>query len=217
MPIYEFYCTDCHTVFSFLSKTMNTTKRPDCPRCGRPKLDRRMSRFAVSKGRSEPAAGEPDRPDLPPGFDEAKMEQAMEALAQEAEGANEDDPRQMARMMRKLYDTTGLPLGPGMEEAMRRMESGEDPDKIEEELGDALDQEDPFGGEGNGGPAGEGGGGKAPGASLGDLPEVPAAEGGRNAVRSLRNRHDPVGQPAAASGLPRPSRTSRFAATSSTA
>jgi hypothetical protein len=53
----------------------------------------------------------------------------------------------MARMMRKLFDTTGLPLGPNMEEAIRRMEAGEDPDKIEEELGDLLDQEDPFGGE----------------------------------------------------------------------
>jgi putative FmdB family regulatory protein len=146
VPIYEFYCADCHTVFSFLARTINTQKRPDCPRCGRPKLDRRMSRFAVSKRRSEPAAHGPDQPDLPPGFDEAKMERAMESLAQEAEGANEDDPRQMARMMRKLYDTTGLPLGPGMEEAIRRMEAGDDPDKIEEELGDALDQEDPFGG-----------------------------------------------------------------------
>jgi putative FmdB family regulatory protein len=157
VPIYEFYCADCHTVFSFLSKTINTTKQPDCPKCGRTKLDRRMSRFAFSKGRSEPVAEERDRPELPPGFDEAKMEQAMEALAHEAEGANEDDPRQMARMMRKLFDTTGLPLGSGMEEAIRRMEAGEDPDKIEEELGDLLDQEDPFGGEGDAGSAGEGG------------------------------------------------------------
>ncbi len=95
------------------------------------------------------------------------MEQAMEALAQEAEGSSEDDPRQMARMMRKLYDTTGLSLGPGMEEAIRRMESGENPDKIEEELGDALDQEDPFGGsEGDRGSAGQGGEGMTRGANL---------------------------------------------------
>ena len=165
MPIYEFYCADCHTVFSFLSKTINTTKRPDCPRCGRPKLDRRMSRFAVSKRRSEPTSHGDDQGDLPPGFDEAKMERAMEDLAQEAEGANEDDPRQMARMMRKLYDSTGLPLGAGMEEAMRRMEAGEDPDKIEEELGDVLEQEDPFGG-GQGEEGGEGAEGKNRGGGL---------------------------------------------------
>jgi len=32
-----------------------------------------------------------------------------------------------------------------MEEALRRMEAGEDPEKIEEEMGDALEQ-DPLGG-----------------------------------------------------------------------
>ena len=46
--------------------------------------------------------------------------------------------------MRKMYDATGLSVGSGMEEAIRRMESGEDPDKIGEELGDVLEEEDPF-------------------------------------------------------------------------
>ncbi len=50
----------------------------------------------------------------------------------------------MAGLMRKLYDATGLQLGPGMEEAIRRMEAGEDPDQIEEEMGDLLEDEDPF-------------------------------------------------------------------------
>jgi hypothetical protein len=57
---------------------------------------------------------------------------------------NEDDPRQMARMMRKLYDAAGLQIGGGMEEAMRRLEAGEDPDTIEEEMGDLLESEDPL-------------------------------------------------------------------------
>ena len=38
-----------------------------------------------------------------------------------------------------------------VEEAIRRMESGEDPDKIEEEMGDLLDAEDPLLGEPAGG------------------------------------------------------------------
>lgn len=148
MPIYEFYCGDCHTVFSFLSRTVNTAKRPDCPRCGRLKLERRVSRFAISKGQSKPPESDQPMPDL----DESKMEQAMEQLAGEAEGMDEDDPRQMARMMRKLYDGAGLPVNEKMEEAMRRLESGEDPEKIEEEMGDILDEDDPlFGGAGESG------------------------------------------------------------------
>jgi hypothetical protein len=80
--------------------------------------------------------------DLPAGLDEARMERVLAEMADEAENTNEDDPRQMARMMRKLYDGTGLPLGDGMEEAMRRMEAGEDPDAIEAEMGDLLDNDD---------------------------------------------------------------------------
>jgi hypothetical protein len=46
--------------------------------------------------------------------------------------------------MRKLTSMTGLELGAGMEEALRRMERGEDPDQIEAEMGDILESEDPF-------------------------------------------------------------------------
>jgi len=137
VPIYEFYCGHCHTVFSFLSRTISPTKRPACPRCGRPDLERRMSRFAISRGRTEDAKSADEPPDL----DEAKMEAAMEDLAREGEGLDEEDPRQMARLMRKLHESGGLPLNEGMKEAIRRMEAGEDPDKIEEELGDLLEEE----------------------------------------------------------------------------
>ena len=140
MPIYEFYCVKCHTIFNFFSRAIDTAKQPACPRCGRPKLERKMSRFAISRGQAEPKAQD----DVPPDFDEGKMEQAMAEMASEAEGMNEDDPRQVARMMRKLYNSAGLRLGSGMEEAIKRMEAGEDPEKIEEEMGDLLEEEEPL-------------------------------------------------------------------------
>ena len=65
-------------------------------------------------------------------------------LAGEADNMNEDDPKQAADLMRKLTHMTGLKLGPGMEEALSRMESGEDPEKVEAEMGDLLETEDPF-------------------------------------------------------------------------
>jgi hypothetical protein len=39
---------------------------------------------------------------------------------------------------------TGLKLGEGMGEALSRMERGEDPEKIESEMGDLMEDEDPF-------------------------------------------------------------------------
>lgn len=148
MPIYEFYCGSCHTVFSFLSRRVDTVRRPSCPRCGRPQLERRTSRFAVSKGRPERSATGPDADDA----EDAQMDRAMDALARDAEGVDESDPRQVARLMRRFYGATGLELGNTMEEAIRRMEAGEDPDAIESELGEALEQEDPFGGSAEGAP-----------------------------------------------------------------
>jgi hypothetical protein len=70
----------------------------------------------------------------------------MEELGREADNLDEDDPRQAARLMRALYQRTGMPLTDKMEEAMRRMEAGEDPDAIEAEMGDFM--EDEPGGEG---------------------------------------------------------------------
>ena len=138
MPIYEFYCSDCNTLFNYFSKTVNTSKKPRCPRCKRKTLSRQVSLFAHTGKAKETG----DRDDLP--LDEAKMETAMQMLAGEADKINENDPRQAAHLMRKLTDMTGLKLGPGMQEALNRMAKGEDPDQIEAEMGDLLEGEDPF-------------------------------------------------------------------------
>lgn len=140
MPIYEFYCKNCHTIYNFLSRTVNTEKIPDCPTCQNSKLQRKVSLFATISKRKDD--GEADA-DMPP-IDEVQMEKAMGMLAQEADRMDEDDPRQAAMLMRKLSDATGLAMGPAMEEALSRMERGEDPDKIEEEMGDLLEGEEPF-------------------------------------------------------------------------
>jgi len=142
VPIYEFYCPGCHRVLSFFSRRIDTKRRPPCPRCGGRDLQRRVSAFAISKNRGEEKAPEAD---LPPGFDEARMEQAMSALASEGNALEGDDPKAAARVMRRLFETSGLPVNEGMREALRRMESGEDPEKVEAEMGDLLG-DDPVGG-----------------------------------------------------------------------
>ncbi len=138
MPIYEFYCGDCNTIFNFFSKTVNTTKRPICPKCKKKKLIRKISTFSMISG-----AKEETREEMP-NIDESKFEKAMGALASEAENIKEDDPKQAAKLMRKFSGMTGMNLGPHMEEAIKRMEAGEDLDKIEAEMGDILENEDPF-------------------------------------------------------------------------
>lgn len=137
MPIYEFFCDRCNVIFNFFSRRIDTTTAPSCPRCGRENLARQMSTFAMI-GK---AAGGGDEDPLN-GLDESKMEQAFGRLMKEAEGMNEDDPRQMASLMRRFSRETGINLGGNMEEALSRMEAGEDPEQIEKEMGDELGDDD---------------------------------------------------------------------------
>ncbi|MFZ5759191.1 MAG: FmdB family zinc ribbon protein [Thermodesulfobacteriota bacterium] len=138
MPIYEFYCQACHTIFNFFSRRINTTAEPLCPRCQR-KLRRQLSTFAtIGKARE-------NNDDFPAGIDEARMERVLADLARQAEQISEDDPRQMAQLMRRFSTETGMSLGEGMKEALARMEAGEDPEKIEADMSDLLEDEDPFG------------------------------------------------------------------------
>jgi len=53
MPVYEFYCPDCHTIFNFFSRRVDTETRPTCPACSRPDLERQAFPFAISKARGE--------------------------------------------------------------------------------------------------------------------------------------------------------------------
>ena len=136
MPIYEFFCDRCNVIFNFFSRRIDTGKIPSCPRCGKEKLTRQLSTFATI-GKSVPESENPLD-----GLDEAKMEQAFAKLMREAEGMNEDDPRQMASLMRRFSQETGVNLGENMEEALSRMEAGEDPDQIEKEMGEAIGDAD---------------------------------------------------------------------------
>lgn len=136
MPIYEFFCQDCNTIFNFFSRRINTDRVPECPKCGR-ELKKLLSSFAtVGK------AKEPGDDSLPPGFDESNMGRALADMAREAETVNQEDPKAMARLMRRFTEKTGLALNENMEKALSRLEAGEDPEQIESEMGEILGDDD---------------------------------------------------------------------------
>jgi putative FmdB family regulatory protein len=148
MPIYEFYCAACHTIYSFFSSRVDPDARPAaCPGCGGTGLERKPSSFAAIRGRGADAgdaggegdegAGEPS----PFGdLDERRLEGAMDALAGEMGALEEsEDPRQMARFFRRFSELAGMEAGPRLEDMLRRLERGEDPEALEDEMGDLDD------------------------------------------------------------------------------
>lgn len=157
MPIYEFYSPDTNKVYSFFARSLQTSGRvPRCPEDPAARMERCVSSFAVTgraKEKEDVGGMDPEDP---------RMEAAMAQLEREMSGMDEEnpDPRQLGHLMRRMSELTGEKLPGEMEEMVRRLELGEDPDKLEEEYGDAFDDEGMFGEDG-GPEAGAEGEGKA--------------------------------------------------------
>ena len=150
MPIWEYRCRPCRRIFSFHSFAPEPKREPSCPKCGGGGLERVPSRFGIGPGSSKAGADDIGDDDVA----DARMEREMMRLATELEGIDEDDPRQMAKAVRRMTEIAGEPVTPAMEEMIRRMEAGEDPEEVEADLGDALEEEM---GDDGGGPGGSGG------------------------------------------------------------
>jgi len=101
MPIYEYRCLDCQkrSVLLILKPGHSSVA---CKHCKSDNLERMMSRFAAPKS------------------EEARME----ALADPSNfgDLDENDPKSMARLMKKMGREMGEDLGGDMDEALEGME-----------------------------------------------------------------------------------------------
>ena len=153
MPIYEYYCPDNHTVYQFYAKTLAQGKTtPRCPQNPRFRMEKMLSSFAVTSGGKlsdePPARSAGDGGGVP--AEDARMEAAMGEMEREFSNVDENDPRAMARMMRRMSDLTGEKIDGEMEEVVRKLEEGTDPEALEQQLGGESpcsmpDPDDPYG------------------------------------------------------------------------
>ena len=110
MPIYEYRCPACGKKSSRIWMRLPAAAEEAalvCPACGATRLARLMSRFASPKSE----------------------ERRLESLADGSSlgGLDEDDPRGMARLMRRMGEESGEPLEGEDAEMLERMEAGELP------------------------------------------------------------------------------------------
>ncbi len=107
MPIYEYECHGCRRRVSLLVLSPSTAAPPTCPRCGSSRLSRLMSRFATIK--SEDAR--------------------LDSLADPSQygDLDENDPRSVARFMKRMGQEMGEDMGDDVEAAMEEaMAEGEE-------------------------------------------------------------------------------------------
>jgi putative FmdB family regulatory protein len=107
MPLYEYRCTACRKRVTVLTLRVGEEAHPTCDRCGSAALERLMSRFAMV--RSEDAR--------------------LDALADPSKlaGLDENDPKSMARWMKRMGGELGDELGGAeLDEMVDGIESGAD-------------------------------------------------------------------------------------------
>ena len=116
MPIYEYRCADCKKRVSvfFRSFSVVDQEQARCPICHGAHLTKLVSKVRVMRGAS--SSGGDD-------FDDTMFDDL-----------NENDPRSLGRMMRRMADETGEELGPEFGEVVNRLEKGEDPEAIEKSM-----------------------------------------------------------------------------------
>ena len=131
MPIYEYRCAQCGRKESKFWRSLSSVDEAQlaCSKCGSPRMGRLVSRVRVVRG----GGGGSDN-EAAPGPDgdlDASLMREMESL-------DESDPRALGRFMRKMAAQTGEELGDEFNEVVGRLEKGEDPDKIEQNMGDLF-------------------------------------------------------------------------------
>ncbi len=117
MPVYEYVCRACgRRARLFMTFAEYDRATPVCPHCGRAELRRRVSRVTIARSES------------------SRLDSLMDdsALA----GLDEDDPRAMGQMMRRMSDELGEDMGGDFDEVVGRLESGESPASIEASMPD---------------------------------------------------------------------------------
>ncbi len=116
MPIYEYRCGNCkRRVSIFFRSFSDASQAPQCPNCNSTNLARLVSRVASVKS------------------EEARLD----ALSDPSSfgDVDENDPKSMARFMRKMGDQMGgEDLGPEYTEMVDRLEAGENPEEIEKSM-----------------------------------------------------------------------------------
>ncbi|AHF93105.1 FmdB family transcriptional regulator [Opitutaceae bacterium TAV5] len=203
MPIYEYYCPDNHTVYQFYAKTLAQGQTvPKCPANPAWRMEKIVSRFAVASGS---AAGErgPENADGntaggtggegngPVSSNDARMDAAMQAMEREFSHVDENDPRAMGRMMRRMAELTGEKIDGEMEEVVRKLEEGQDPESLEEQFGDAGGEDAAGGGYGDDDEGGLAPENAAAGSAPVDRDGKPKAPRPARRPRTLAPRRDP--------------------------
>jgi putative FmdB family regulatory protein len=115
MPHYDYFCPTCQKRVSIFQSYKEYGVKPvACPECKGKKLKRLINRVRVMKSE----------------------DQRMDAMSDPSflGDVDENDPKSLARAMRKMGEQVGEDLPPEFNQITDRLESGESPESIEKDM-----------------------------------------------------------------------------------
>ncbi len=124
MPIYEYRCRACRKRSTFLTLSVSVRLEPKCKHCGSVDMEKLVSRIAAIRS------------------EESRMDSLSDPAA--LSGLDENDPKSVARWMKKMGREMGDDMGEDFEEEI---------DRAAEDAGGADDEGGP--GQGESGGAGD--------------------------------------------------------------
>ena len=107
-----------------------------------------VSGFSITGNRKEPYAEESiegmDQEDPFSGMSDAQTNAMMQEMEGAMQGMDEDnpDPRQKGNLMRRMCELTGEKMDEPMEEVVRKLEEGMNPDELEDRMGDFMGEDE---------------------------------------------------------------------------
>lgn len=117
MPGYDFRCRDCGKRSIIYQSYQEYGVDPVvCPHCGSSQLRRVIGRVRIAKS------------------EDSRLEDLSDPGAWG--DLDEQDPRSMGKMMRKMSRELGEDMPPEFDEVVDRLEAGEDPEQIEQDMPD---------------------------------------------------------------------------------
>ncbi|MEK9772161.1 MAG: hypothetical protein VW576_01225 [Opitutae bacterium] len=150
MPIYEFYSPKTNKIYSFYSRRLTKTDEiPHCPDGKDFEMQKLISGFSITGSNANDENLQDDfeeGKELDPfsRLNENQSAQVMREMERAMSGMDDEnpDPRQMGALMRRMCEMTGEKMDGVMEEVVRKLEEGANPEELEERMDGVMEDQD---------------------------------------------------------------------------
>lgn len=145
MPLYEFYCEPCHTIYTFRFPRVDIRTIPLCPVC-KHALKKEVSRVNCILRKNTPSSADTEGNFSSEEIEDAQRNDLLAQMERRLQALDESDgsPAEALALMQRMAQEGGYQFNSDIAEAFARIEAGEDPEKVCETFDEVFNADNPF-------------------------------------------------------------------------